>query len=321
MGGASCRFCVATMGKLDVKTVATTPYEGQRPGTSGLRKKVKVVQQENYLENFVQSTFAAVRAAGSDVDGATLVVGGDGRYHNDVAIDMIIKMAVANGVGRIWVAKNGHMSTPACSAIVRERGPVWQRAVGAFILTASHNPGGPEEDFGIKYNCENGGPAPEKITNAIFEVTKTISEYKICKDFPAVDVAVEGDTIVEEDGRLVTVSVIDMVKPHIELLKTIFDFDAIKKLVARPDFSFVADCMHGVQGPYARAVFVEALGADDSSLINAVPTNDFGGGHADPNLTYAKDLIKIMGVDRKGLPVGDVGDAPAFGCAFDGDAD
>lgn len=308
---------------LAVTTVPTPVFEGQKPGTSGLRKKVKVVMQEHYLNNFVQCAFDAVKASGSDVENQTLVVGGDGRFYNDVAIQMIIKMAVANGVTRLWVAKDGFMSTPACSAVIREKGPVWQKAFGAFILTASHNPGGIEEDFGIKYNCENGGPAPDKITTAIHQGTTTITEYKICNSFPDIDVSTIGDTKVVDGDKVVVVSVVDMVTPHVALLKTVFDFGAIKTLLGRSDFSAVFDCMHGVQGPYAKAVLCDELGAPASALINAVPTEDFNGHHADPNLTYATDLTKVMGVDRKGLPVSDVEAAsvPAFGCAFDGDAD
>eukprot|EP00300_Choanocystis_sp_HF-7_P026238 c2906_g1_i2.p1 GENE.c2906_g1_i2~~c2906_g1_i2.p1 ORF type:complete len:464 (+),score=100.26 c2906_g1_i2:30-1421(+) len=306
---------------LRVERVPTTPFEGQKPGTSGLRKKTKIVQQANYLENFVQATFDAVKATGTDIESQTLVVGGDGRYHNTTAIQMIIKVAVANGVRRVWVGQHGLMSTPACSAVIRERGPVWQRAFGAFILTASHNPGGPDEDFGIKYNCENGGPAPEKVTNAIYHNTTTISSYNICPDFPEIDLTQLGATRVE-DGRAVVVEVIDTVEAHVSLLKAVFDFPKIRTLLERPDFSFVYDSMNGVQGPYARAVFCNELGADPKSLIHDTPLEDFGGGHADPNLTYAHVLTHVMGVDSKGVAVtGQASEPPVFGAACDGDAD
>jgi phosphoglucomutase len=232
-------------------------------------------------------------------------------------------MAVAAGVDRLWIGQNGLLSTPAVSAVIRERegGGV---AFGGFILTASHNPGGPEEDFGIKYNCENGGPAPEKLTNEIFSNTKTIQSFKIASEFPTIDVSKVGKTSVASDdgSRTVVVEVFDSAEDHVTLLKKIFDFAAIKKFLARSDFSFVYDSMWGVQGPYAKRVFVDELGAAPSVLINATPKDDFNGGHADPNLTYAHELIKIMGVDQKGNPViGQVKEPPSFGAACDGDAD
>ncbi|OQS04893.1 phosphoglucomutase [Thraustotheca clavata] len=309
------------LGKLTVSTVSTHPIDGQKPGTSGLRKKTKVFMENNYLNNFVQSTFDALPA--KDLIGGTLVVSGDGRYFNKEAIQIIIKMAVASGVDRIWVGQNGLLSTPAISAVIRERegGAV---AFGAFILTASHNPGGIHEDFGIKYNCENGGPAPEKVTDEIYHNTKAITSYKIAHDFPHVDVTRVGATAVKSDdgSRTVVVEVFDAAEDHVDLLKTIFDFKAIKSLISREDFSFVYDCMSGVQGPYARRVFIEELGAPESSLINAVPLEDFGGHHADPNLTYATELTHIMGVDAKGMPIhGQSHKVPSFGAACDGDAD
>ncbi|RLN97299.1 hypothetical protein BBJ28_00016168 [Nothophytophthora sp. Chile5] len=309
------------LGKLKVTTVKTSPFQDQKPGTSGLRKKTKRFMSDHYLNNFVQSVFDALPA--KDLHGGTLVVSGDGRYFNKEAIQIIIKMAVAAGVGRLWIGKDGLLSTPAVSAVVRERegGSV---AFGAFILSASHNPGGPDEDFGIKYNCENGGPAPEKVTDEIFTNSTVLSSYKIAADFPTVDVSKIGQVAVAADdgSRTVIVEVFDSAEDHVGLLKTIFDFHAIKKLTARPDFSFAFDAMSGVNGPYARRVFVEELGADESCLMNATPLEDFGGGHADPNLTYAKNLIKVMGVDSKGLPVhGQTQEPPAFGAAWDGDAD
>lgn len=311
------------LGPLKPSNKPTTAYSDQKPGTSGLRKKVKVFQQENYLHNFVQATFNALPGNGTDVSSGALLVGGDGRYFNDVAIQVIIKMAVANGVRRIVVGKDGLLSTPAVSAIIREKGPTWKKCFGAFILTASHNPGGPEEDFGIKYNCENGGPAPEYLTSAIYDITKTIKAVKICEDFPAIDLSKEGSFVFSSsDGSQgVVVDVVSSTEAHVSLLKTVFDFEAIKALIARADFSFKYDCMHGVQGPYAKAVFVDELGAAPDCLINAVPKDDFNGGHADPNLTYARDICDIMGVDKKGLPIPSAAAAPCFGAAADGDAD
>jgi len=311
------------LGPLKVSALKTAPIDGQKPGTSGLRKKTKLFMEGYYLHNFVQSTFTALIATGSDVANMTLVVGGDGRFYNDAAIQVIVKIAAANGVRRIWVAKDGIASTPALSAIIREKGPVWQKAFGAFLLTASHNPGGPDEDFGIKYNCENGGPAPEKLTNLIYANTQTISTVNMCEAFPDIDISQLGETRVEaKDGSaVVAVEVVDGVKPHIDLLKTVFDFDVIKTLLARPDFSMVFDAMHGVTGPYAKALFVAELGLPETSCMNADPLPDFGGHHADPNLTYAVDLTKKMAVDRTGRPVPDAADVPTFGAASDGDGD
>lgn len=312
------------LGPLKPTVVSTEPIDGQKPGTSGLRKKTKEFVGKNYLENFVQATFDAIKASGTDLSEGSLVIGGDGRYYNDVAIQVIIKMGIANGVNRFWVGKDGLLSTPGVSTVIRERGPVWQKAFGAFILTASHNPGGPDEDFGIKYNCENGGPAPDKLTSAIYDNTTTIKEYKICNDFPVIDIETAGFTTVESaDGSSsVTVEVIDTTEPSVKLLKTIFDFDAIQSLLDRPDFSMIYDSMHGVNGPYAKAVMIDEFGLDESVCLNAVPKDDFNGGHADPNLTYAKELVAIMGLDKKGDKI-DVGDKkiPSFGAAADGDGD
>eukprot|EP00301_Raphidiophrys_heterophryoidea_P016248 c25805_g1_i1.p1 GENE.c25805_g1_i1~~c25805_g1_i1.p1 ORF type:complete len:590 (-),score=140.22 c25805_g1_i1:46-1815(-) len=310
------------MAALQVVVSQTTPFLDQKPGTSGLRKKTRVFIQGNYLANFVQSTFDTLKAQGTSIASQSLLIGGDGRYYNPQAIQTIIKIAVANGVRRIWVGHNGLLSTPACSAIIREKGPVWQRAFGAFILTASHNPGGPEEDFGIKYNCENGGPAPENLTDAIYDRTKKISELISCPNFPTIDIGVVGTTKVEDGGKIAVVEVIDSVTGHVDLLKSVFDFSAIKRLLQRKDFTFVFDSMSGVQGPYAKTVFCDVFGAPPSCLLNAEPKEDFGGGHADPNLTYATALTQVMGVDRKGSPVfGQSSEPPVFGAACDGDAD
>jgi phosphoglucomutase len=328
------------LGPLKPTSVSTAPIAGQKPGTSGLRKPTQVAMKAPYLHNFVQATFDALKAVGTDVTRGSLVVGGDGRYFNPEAIQLILKIAAANGVSRVWVGQAGLLSTPACSAIIRERGPRWQKAFGAFILTASHNPGGPDADFGIKYNCENGGPAPESLTELIYSNTTAISKYSICEGFPAVDLQTLGVTRVPaaDGSSSVAVEVISATDVHVALLKSIFDFEALKGLIARPDFSFVYDCMHGVQGPYAHKVFVEELGAPASSLTNAVPKDDFNGWHADPNLTYASELVATMGLSSKGAPLDPEGNkkdagcclpssaagsatVPCFGAAADGDAD
>jgi phosphoglucomutase len=311
------------LGALRPTTVKTKPFSDQKPGTSGVRKKTKRFQEPNYLENFVQATFDALPTYGTDLSDGALLVGGDGRYHNDVAIQTIVKMAAANGIQRVIIGKDGLLSTPAVSAIIRERTPVWKKAFGSFILTASHNPGGPDEDFGIKYNCENGGPAPEKLTGAIFAATTCIKSYKICKNLPAIDITKEGETsYISKDGNVsVVVEVISAVADHVNLLKTVFDFSAIKALIARKDFSMKYDCMNGVQGPYASAVFTDELGCAPGTIINGVPKEDFGGGHADPNLTYAKELVAIMGLDKTGSAINTASEPPCFGAACDGDAD
>eukprot|EP00891_Asterochloris_glomerata_P006902 jgi/Astpho2/6902/Aster-07898 len=281
------------MSGIGYETKRTQPHEGQKPGTSGLRKKVT---------------------------DCTLVVSGDGRYFSETAIQIIVRMAAANGVGKLWIGRGGLMSTPAVSAVIRNRGG--GEAYGGFILTASHNPGGPHEDFGIKYNAENGGPALESLTNAIYEKTKTIKEYYISSEELKVDLAKLGTTqyLVQRKNSKkfapFTVQVIDPVEDHLRLLKKIFDFDGLKKLLSRPDFKFVFDGLHGVAGPYATRIFVQELNADAASLQNCNPLPDFGGGHPDPNLTYAKELVAKMGLGS--APSGDV---PDFGAACDGDAD
>lgn len=316
------------LGALKPTNVKVTPFSDQKPGTSGLRKKTKTFMAGTYLHNFVQSTFNALTAsAGFEISSGALVLGGDGRYFNPEAIQIIIKMAAANGVRRIVIGQNGLLSTPAVSAIIREKGPIWKRAFGSFILTASHNPGGPEEDFGIKYNCENGGPAPEKLTDAIYDITKTITSIKICESFPSIDLSKIGETVVTAQAgsgssSKVVVEIISSTAVHADLLATIFDFNAIKALFARSDFSLCYDCLSGVQGPYAHEILVNILGAPASSLLNAVPKDDFGGLHADPNLTYARQLCDVLGVDKAGNAVyGQASEPPCFGAAADGDAD
>lgn len=311
------------LGQLKPSVIKSGPIEGQKPGTSGLRKKTKEFMSEHYLNNFVQSVFDAVVAGGTDISEGTLIISGDGRYYNDTAIQTIVAMGVANGVKSFWIGENGLLSTPAVSATIRERGPVWKKAFGAFILTASHNPGGPEEDFGIKYNTQNGGPAPEYLMQSTFANTKSISSYKICSDFPAIDISKVGATTVkpDDDSGEVTVEVIPATENHVSLLKSIFDFPAIKALLDREDFTMIYDSMHGVNGPFAKAVFVDELGQPESCLSNHIPKDDFNGGHADPNLTYAKELVATMGLDRTGAKIDVDGPIPSFGAAADGDGD
>ena len=282
---------------MTIQTVPTTPIDGQRPGTSGLRKKVTVFQQPGYLENFVQSIFDAL----DGFSGQTLVLGGDGRFHNDAAIQVILRMAAANGFGRVLVGQNGILSTPAASCVIRK-----QRAFGGIILSASHNQGGPDGDFGIKYNTGNGGPAPEKITEAIYANTLKIARY-LTTDAPDVDLATLGTSTV---GAMQVV-VIDPVADHADLLASLFDFDRIGALLRSGSLRMCFDAMHAVTGPYAQEIFVKRLGAPAASVINGVPLPDFGGGHPDPNPTYAEELIKIMFSNG----------APDFGAASDGDGD
>ncbi|KAF9677444.1 hypothetical protein SADUNF_Sadunf08G0108300 [Salix dunnii] len=324
----------------NVSRVETTPFGDQKPGTSGLRKKVKVFKQPNYLQNFVQATFNALTP--QKVRGATLVVSGDGRYFSKDAIQfgmywavdgyrglrftikIITKMAAGNGVRRVWVGQNGLLSTPAVSAAIRERVGLdvskqlvfGSKATGAFILTASHNPGGPNEDFGIKYNMENGGPAPEGITDKIYENTKTIKEY-LTADLPDVDITAIGVTSFCGPEGYFDVEVFDSASDYVKLMKSIFDFESIRKLLSSPKFTFCYDALHGVAGAYAKRIFVEELGAQESSLLNCVPKEDFGGGHPDPNLTYAKELVACMGLGKSNPEV----EPPEFGAAADGDAD
>lgn len=306
------------MSGIGYKVVDTQIYEGQKPGTSGLRKKVTVFQQKHYLENFVQATFNALPA--DDLKGSTLVVSGDGRYFSETAIPVICRMAAANGVGKVWVGKDGLLSTPAVSAVIRNRHG--GEAYGGFILTASHNPGGPDQDFGIKYNTENGGPALEKLTNAIHDGTTKIKKYFIADEDLSVDYRKTGTTqyLVQTHGsskfRPFTVQVIDSVEDYLKLLRTIFDFDALKALLHKPDFTFTFDAMHGVAGPYAKRIFVQEFGASESSLQNCDPKPDFGGIHPDPNLTYAHDLVNRMGLGDHAPST-----IPDFGAACDGDAD
>ncbi|MGA7198645.1 alpha-D-glucose phosphate-specific phosphoglucomutase [Roseiarcus sp.] len=279
-----------------IRTVATKPFPDQKPGTSGLRKKVPVFQQPGYLENFIQSIFDSLEGFA----GKALVVGGDGRYFNREAIQIVAKIAAANGFGRIVIGKGGIMSTPAVSALIRHLG-----AFGGIILSASHNPGGPDGDFGVKYNISAGGPAPESITEAIFARTKQIEAYKI-SDAPDFDIDRLGSVEIEN----ATIEIVDPVTQYLELMKTLFDFAAIRALFAS-GFTMRFDALHAVTGPYAHAIFENELGAAAGSVVNGTPLPDFGGHHPDPNPTYAKDLYDLM------LSAA----APDFGAASDGDGD
>jgi phosphoglucomutase len=281
---------------MTIQTVATKPFVGQRPGTSGLRKKVTVFGQPGYLENFVEAIFETLGECG----GITLVLGGDGRFFNRSAIQVILRMAAAHGVGKVLVGRGGIMSTPAVSCLIRKHG-----AFGGIILSASHNPGGPHGDFGIKYNIENGGPAPEKITEAIYSNTQTINHYHI-SDAPPVDIDRIGVTRIEQ----MQVEVIDPVADYAELMARLFDFDAIRALFAR-GFTMRFDGMNAVSGPYAKAIIEGMLGAPAGTVVNAEPLEDFGGHHPDPNPVNASELVALMSGP----------DAPDFGAASDGDGD
>ncbi|MFA5529540.1 MAG: alpha-D-glucose phosphate-specific phosphoglucomutase [Thiohalomonadaceae bacterium] len=281
---------------MDILTIPTTPFEGQKPGTSGLRKKVEAFRQPHYLENFVQSVFDTLPGH----EGQTLVLGGDGRFYNREAIHTILRMAAANGFGRVLVGRGGLLSTPAASAVIRK-----YQAFGGLVLSASHNPGGPDGDFGIKYNIGNGGPAPERITEAIYARSREITEYKTLK-FEEIPL----DTCGTYNLMGTTVEVIDPVADYAELMESLFDFDAIRALLAG-GFRMRYDAMHAITGPYAKEIIEGRLGAPAGTVMNAVPLPDFGGGHPDPNLTYAEDLVGIMYGD----------DAPDFGAASDGDGD
>ncbi|MRG54294.1 alpha-D-glucose phosphate-specific phosphoglucomutase [Phyllobacterium sp. SYP-B3895] len=278
------------------KTIATTPFDDQKPGTSGLRKKVPVFQQKNYVENFIQSVFDALEG----YKGETLVIGGDGRYYNRDVVQIALKMAAANGFGRVLVGQGGILSTPAASNVIRK-----YKAFGGLVLSASHNPGGPNEDFGIKYNIGNGGPAPEKITEAIFARSKAIKQYVIAE---AADIDI--DTIGKREIAGMQVEIIDPVADYAALMEQLFDFDAIRDLI-KSGFTFRFDSMHAVTGPYGKEILEKRLGAPEGTCVNFVPLPDFGGHHPDPNLVYAKDLYDLLMSP----------DGPDFGAASDGDGD
>ena len=281
---------------MSIAVIITQPFSDQKPGTSGLRKKVKVFQQAHYLENFVQSIFDSIEIDSN----AALTLGGDGRYYNANAIQTIIKMAAANGFARVIVGQHGILSTPAASHIIRK-----YQSLGGIILSASHNPAGPDEDFGIKYNTPNGGPAIETITEAIFTKTKVISQYKM-SDFADVDINQIGETKIGD----MTLQVIDAVADYADLMQSMFDFAAIKALL-KTGFNIKFDAMHAVTGPYAKELFLNRLGAPETCLMNCEVSETFGGGHPDPNLTYAHELVEVLYGN----------DAPDFGAASDGDGD
>lgn len=282
---------------MTVKQKQTTAFNDQKPGTSGLRKKVKQFQQVGYLENFVQAVFNTI----APCEGKTLIIGGDGRFYNREAIQIIIRMAVANNFSRLMIGKGGILSTPAASCVIRKN-----QACGGIILSASHNPGGPDEDFGIKFNGDNGGPAPEKITNAIYDQTLSIDHYK----------TIESDDInLDELGTITVentqVTVIDPVTDYADLMESMFDFAQMKALVTNGNFKMCFDAMHAVNGPYAKEILENRLGAPSGTVINGIPQTDFGGGHPDPNLVHAHELVDLL-----------LGDNPLdFGAASDGDGD
>ncbi|RZC33218.1 PGM PMM I domain containing protein [Asbolus verrucosus] len=287
--------------------VATTPFEGQKPGTSGLRKKVKVFMEKNYTENFVQCILDAL---GDKLKGSTLIVGGDGRYFSKQAINIIIRIAAANGVHKLIIGQRGILSTPAVSSLIRTH-----KVLGGIVLTASHNPGGIRNDFGIKFNIENGGPAPDSFTDTVYELTKKITEYKFTPDLDC-EFHQTGTQIFQVDGRNFVVEVIDSSDDYVALMKEIFDFPKLRELIRgnekRPPFQVLIDSMNGVTGVYVTRIFVEELGASpDTNVRRIIPLDNFGEIHPDPNLTYAKDLVDKV----KGDPTYDLG------AAFDGDGD
>ncbi len=282
---------------MQIETITTTPYNDQNPGTSGLRKKVKVFQQPGYLENFVQSIFDSLE----DITHKTLVLGGDGRYFNRVAIQIIIKMAAANGFGELIIGQGGLLSTPAASNIIRK-----YQAFGGLILSASHNPGGPDEDFGIKYNVSNGGPASETYTEAFYKRSLSITEYKTT-NIQDIDL----DSIGSQQIGNIKITIIDPVSDYAELMQSIFDFKLLKQSISSGYITLLFDAMSAITGPYAKRILVDILGAPSESVINAEPLEDFGGHHPDPNLAHAHELAELMFSDN----------APVFGAASDGDGD
>ncbi|MBI1424074.1 MAG: alpha-D-glucose phosphate-specific phosphoglucomutase [Gammaproteobacteria bacterium] len=283
---------------MTINTITTSPFPDQKPGTSGLRKQVKVFQAPHYLANFIQSIFDSLTSA----EKTTLVIGGDGRYYNREAIQVILRIAIANGYKHVYIGQHGLLSTPAVSVIIRK-----YKLNGGIILSASHNPGGPDGDFGVKYNVSNGGPAPETFTNKVFEHTKTIARYLI----------VEGDDIPLDDAGEyeiagTRITVIDSVSDYADLMEHLFDFDKIHSMFNSGLFSMAFDAMHAVTGPYAREILVKRLGATEESIMNGTPLPDFGKGHPDPNLVYAADLVALMNQKLQ---------SPDLGAASDGDGD
>ncbi|MBT0956137.1 alpha-D-glucose phosphate-specific phosphoglucomutase [Alphaproteobacteria bacterium KMM 3653] len=281
---------------MQVETKATTPIDGQKPGTSGLRKKTRVFMEPGYLENFVQSVFDAIGGGA----GKTFVIGGDGRFFNAAAIQTILKMAAANGAAGAVVGRGGILSTPAASHLIR-----LNKTDGGFILSASHNPGGIDEDFGLKFNAENGGPAPEALTDRMFAATQSMTRYFTC-EAPDIDLGTTGETTLGD----MKVTVVDPVTDYQSLMETLFDFDAIRALFAS-GFTMRFDAMHAVTGPYATAILENTLGAPKGTVVNGTPLEDFGKGHPDPNPIWAKELMDLMMGEN----------APDLGAASDGDGD
>ncbi len=279
-----------------IKTVQTTPYSDQKMGTGGLRKKTKVMMQPNYFENFIQSIFNTI----GNLQGKVFVVGGDGRYYNDKAIQQFIKMAAANGVSKLIIGQNGFLSTPASSNVLLKN-----KTDGGFVFSASHNPGGINGDFGIKYANETGGQIPTSISDKIYENSKHITEYKIFES-PDIDLSKIGSSKLGD----MQIEIVDPVSDYVEMMQQIFDFESLKQLFKK-GFKMKFDAFNAVTGPYAIRIFEEILGAEKGSVINSNPLPDFGGKHPDPNMTYATELLAIMNAD----------DAPDFGAANDGDGD
>jgi len=286
---------------IKIQPIKTQAFSDQKPGTSGLRKKVNTFKQTDYLQNFVQSIFNCL----PELRGSTLILGGDGRHYNREAIQIILRMASANGVAKIILGQGGIFSTPAVSHLIRKN-----QALGGIILSASHNPGGMDGDFGIKYNISNGGPAPEEFTDAVYEESKKITEYKI--------VGVKGiplDLIGEYTLDKMQIEIIDSVDDYADLMSELFDFEKIKTLLSASDFNICFDAMSAVTGPYARKILEETLGAEEGSVIRGECLPNFGGGHPDPNLVHAKQLVERM------YDVKETGSTPNFGAASDGDGD
>jgi len=283
---------------MSIEHIDTSIFSDQKPGTSGLRKKVSVFQQPHYLENFVQSIFDTLPTpTKTDI----LIIGGDGRYYNREAIQLIVKMAIANGFCHILIGQHGLISTPAMSGQIRKH-----HALCGIVLSASHNPGGPDADFGIKFNMGNGGPAPESMTNAVYEATRAIKEYRL-SDSEDIDL----DTLAEIKIAETRIEIIDTVTNYADFMQHLFDFDAIQTLFRSGLFHMIFDAMHAVTGPYAKEILQRRLGASTDTLINAEPKEDFGGGHPDPNLLHADELVsRLFGAN-----------APDFGAASDGDGD
>jgi phosphoglucomutase len=284
-------------GTSSIRNVPTSPFDDQKPGTSGLRKKVAVFERPHYLENFVQSIFDTL----GDCTGKTLVLGGDGRYLNRRAVQTILRMAAAHGFAEVMVGKGGLLSTPAASCVIRKQG-----AFGGIVLSASHNPAGPDGDFGIKFNAANGGPAPERLTEAFFGRSRALREYRIA-DAPDTDI----DTVGERAIAGMRVRIIDPVDDYAKLMEELFDFERIRGLLCSGDFRMRFDAMHAITGPYAVRILERTLGAAAGTVMNGEPLEDFGGGHPDPNLVHAAALVALMGTE----------DGPDFGAASDGDGD